>query len=273
METPIQGEEYKELLESIRFIYGYDFTEYSEISLKRRIIHFMNNHNIGTLDKLAKVLMKDERVFSEFVQELSVTVTEMFRDPSFFKCIRDKVVRRLYTYPFTKIWIAGCATGEEVYSLAILLKEEGLLDRSLIYATDINQKSLQIAREGIYAINSMKEYTENYMLAGGKESFSTYYKAKYNAVMFDKSLRENVVFAPHNLATDKSFNEFQVIICRNVLMYFNNNLKEKVIALFHESLCHFGFLGLGDKESLLFSSRQNSFDEVDKKEKLYMKID
>ncbi|HEY9046831.1 MAG TPA: protein-glutamate O-methyltransferase CheR [Ohtaekwangia sp.] len=272
MSNEINDTEYKELLESIRFIYGYDFTDYAVPTVKRRILHFMKNHDIEAIDKLAKKLLKDERFFEEFVQELSITVTEMFRDPSFYKCIRDKVVKRLATYPILRIWIAGCATGQEVYSLAILLKEESLLERSIIYATDINQKSLQAAREGIYPLDSMKLYTNNYLHAGGKKSFSEYYVAKYNSVLFDKSLRENVVFSPHNLAADKSFNEFQLIICRNVLMYFNQHLQNRVVDLFHESLCSFGFLGLGDKESLLFADKRTSFDDIDRREKIYMKV-
>jgi len=196
----------------------------------------------------------------------------MFRDPSFYQCIRTKLVKRLATYPVLRIWIAGCATGQEVYSLAILLKEEGLLERSIIYATDINQKSLQAAREGIYPLDSMKLYTSNYLRAGGKKAFSEYYVAKYNSVLFEKSLRANVVFSPHNLAADKSFNEFQLIVCRNVLMYFNQQLQNRVINLFHESLCAFGFLGLGDKESLLFADRRVNFEDIDKREKIYMKI-
>jgi chemotaxis protein methyltransferase CheR len=271
MDIVIDTKEYKELLESIRFIYGYDFTDYSEPSVKRRIVHFMENRKIDTMDKLGRILLKDETIFEGFVQELSITVTEMFRDPSFYKSIREKVMKRLATYPVIKIWMAGCATGEEVYSMAITLKEEGLLEKAIIYATDINQKSLQIAKEGIYSLESMKAYTENYLRAGGAESFSMYYIAKYNSVLFDRSLRQNVVFSPHNLVTDKSFNEFQMIICRNVLMYFNQNLKDKVLDLFYDSLCDFGFLGLGDKESLLFSGKKDSFKEVDRKEKIYIK--
>lgn len=263
---------YKELLESIRFIYGYDFTDYAETSVKRRMQHFMDARKIDSLENLGKILLKDESTFEQFVQELSVTVTEMFRDPLFYKSIRENVVKRLATYPIIKIWIAGCATGQEVYSMAILLKEEGLYDRSIIYATDINQKSLQIAGEGVYSLDSMKTYTNNYLLAGGKNDFSAYYMAKYNSVLFDKSLRQHVVFAPHNLVSDKSFNEFQLVICRNVLMYFNQSLQNKVFDLLYESLCDFGFLGLGDKESLLFSDKKNLFDETDRKQKIYMKI-
>jgi chemotaxis protein methyltransferase CheR len=198
-------------------------------------------------------------------------VTDMFRDPAFYKNLREKVMTRLGTYPFIKIWIAGCATGEEVYSVAILLQEEGLLSRSVIYATDINQKSLQIAKDGVYPVENMKAWTANYQKAESTGSFSQYYKSKYNSVMFDKSLKQNIVFAPHNLAVDRSFNEFQLIICRNVLIYFNQQLQNKVINLFYESLCPFGFLGLGNKESLLFSDKQKDFEEISRKEKIFIK--
>jgi chemotaxis protein methyltransferase CheR len=195
----------------------------------------------------------------------------MFRDPLFYKSIRENVLKRLATYPVIRVWIAGCATGEEAYSIAILLKEEGLLERSVIYATDINQKSLNKAREGIYGMEHMQNYTRNYMLAGGEHSFSEYYTAKYNSVLFEKSLRKNIVFSVHNLSTDKSFNEFQLIICRNVMIYFNQQLQNRVFDLFHKSLCNFGFLALGNKESLLFYDNKNDFEEVDRKEKIYMK--
>lgn len=264
-------DEFKKLLESIRFVYGYDFTEYAEASVKRRAHHFMVSRKINELDKLGKLILRDEKFFEEFVQDLSVTVTEMFRDPAFYKSLREKVVKRLATYPFIKVWIAGCATGEEVYSVAILFREEGLLDRSVIYATDINQQSLQIAKDGVYSAANMKLYTSNYQKAGGKTAFSEYYKAKYNSVMFDKSLRQNIVFSPHNLVMDRAFNEFQLIICRNVLIYFNQQLQNKVITLLHDSLCHFGFLGLGNKESLRFADKQPSFEEIDKKERIFMK--
>ncbi|HWJ28353.1 MAG TPA: protein-glutamate O-methyltransferase CheR, partial [Flavisolibacter sp.] len=243
--------ELKELIESIRFVYGYDFRDYAEASFKRRISSFMTSRNIMTLSQLAKILLQDEKMLEGFIQEVSVTVTEMFRDPAFYKSLRTKVLKRLATYPFIKIWLAGCATGEEVYSVAILLHEEGLLSRSVIYATDINQKSLEIAKDGMYPVKNMITYTANYQKAGGSKSFSEYYKDKYNSVIFDKCLKQNIVFAPHNLAVDKSFNEFQLIICRNVLIYFNQQLQNRVIHLFYESLCPFGFLGLGNKESLL----------------------
>jgi chemotaxis protein methyltransferase CheR len=263
--------EFKNLLESIRFVYGYDFTDYSEASVIRRIDHFMGTRKITALELLGKMILKDENLFEEFIQEISVTVTEMFRDPVFYKSLRENVLKRLATYPFIKVWIAGCATGEEIYSIAILLQEEGLLNRSVIYATDINQKSLQVARNAVYPVENMKVYTANYQKSGGTKSFSEYYKAKYNSVLFDKSLKQNIVFAAHNLAVDTSFNEFQLIICRNVLIYFNQQLQNKVIDLFYESLCPFGFLGLGNKESLLFSAKRKQFEEIDHKEKIFKK--
>ena len=267
------NKEFKDLLISIQSEYGYDFTDYAEASVVRRINHFMDFKKISNLNHLKTMILKDEKIFESFIQELSVTVTEMFRDPSFYKSLRENVIKRLATYPFIKIWIAGCATGEEVYSIAILLKEEGLLNRSLIYATDINQKSLQIAKEAVYPVENMKSYTTNYQKSAGTHSFSEYYKSKYNSVMFDKSLKQNIVFSPHNLAVDKSFNEFQLIICRNVLIYFNQQLQNKVINLFYESLCAFGILGLGNKESLLFSEKKTHFDEIDRKEKIFIKND
>lgn len=265
------SEELKQFLESIRFVYGYDFTEYSEASVKRRIQAFMDSQKISSVKNLGKMILKDESAFEQFIQEITVNVTEMFRDPLFYNSLRKNVIGRLATYPFIKIWIAGCSTGEEVYSIAILLREEGLLDRSVIYATDINQQALQKAKEGITPIHHMKAYTGNYIRAGGKFAFSDYYKARYNSVLWDKSLRQNIVFSVHNLAMDKSFNEFQLILCRNVLIYFNQSLQNKVIALFHESLCTFGFLALGNKESLLFSDKRKNFEEIDKREKIFMK--
>jgi chemotaxis protein methyltransferase CheR len=267
----ISTEELKEFLESVNFIYGYDFSDYSEASMKRRISHFMNLKSINSLSGLGRLLFKDESSFEEFIQEFSVTVTEMFRDPEFYKSLRLKVMKRLATYPYIKIWVAGCATGEEVYSLAILLTEENLYERSIIYATDINQRSLQIARDGVYPIDKMKLYTSNYRQSGGEKPFSEYFKAHYGSVLFDKSLRRHIVFAPHNLATDKSFNEFQMIVCRNVLIYFNQALQNKAIHLFYDSLCQFGILGLGNKESLLFTDIRQNFEELDRKQKIFIK--
>ena len=268
----IESEDLKAMLAAIREVYGYDFTQYAEASIKRRSLYFMNSRQINTVRELSQLLLQDEVVFEEFVRNLSVTVTEMFRDPAFYAGLRNKVTKRLATYPFIKVWVAGCATGEEVYSIAILLKEEGLLNRSLIYATDINQHSLHLAKTGIFPMDLMKSYTTNYHKSGGQRDFSDYYVAQYNAALFDRGLRNNIVFAPHNLASDQSFNEFQLILCRNVLIYFNQHLQNRVMNLFYDSLCTFGILGLGNKESLLFTDKQNRFDTIDKKQKIFMKM-
>ena len=267
----IESNELRKLLESIHSVYGYDFTQYAETSVKRRCDHFMTARKINSIEALGKILLGDDRLFEEFIQEISVTVTEMFRDPFFYKSLRENVMKRLATYPFIKIWLAGCATGEEAYSLAILLKEEGMLERSIVYATDINQNSLHLAKTGIYPLQYMKNYTSNYQKSEGTKSFSDYYVANYDSAIFDKSLKQNMVFSSHNLACDTSFNEFHLIICRNVLIYFNQQLQNKVINLFYESLCSFGFLGLGNKESLLFSDKRENFSEIDKKERIFMK--
>jgi len=267
----IDSGELQTLLQTIRSVYGYDFTQYAEASIKRRSLYFMNARNIKTVQELTNVLVQDDALFEEFVRNISVTVTEMFRDPPFYATLRGNVIKRLATYPFIKVWVAGCATGEEVYSIAILLKEEGLLNRSIIYATDINQHSLYQAKEGIFPLDLMKSYTTNYIKAGGQYDFSKYYVAQYNAALFDRSLRNNIVFAPHNLATDQSFNEFQLILCRNVLIYFNQELQNRVMNLFYDSLCTFGILGLGNKESLLFTDKQKCFDAIDRKQKIFIK--
>lgn len=268
----ISDEEYVSLLHTIKDKHGHDFTEYSEASLRRRIKRFMLLEKLTEPKQLEKKLLKEDLFFESFIQELTVNFTAMFRDPKFFKSLKKNVFTRLATYPYIKIWVAGCSTGEEVYSLAILLKEANLYQRSLIYATDINTKSLQIAKEGIYPISTMKEYATGYIKSGGSKDFSDYYNAKYDSVLMDKGLRENIVFATHNLAVDKSFNEFHLIICRNVLIYFNGDLQNKVINLFYESLADLGFLGLGEKESLLFSDKIKHFEKTDSREKIYMKI-
>lgn len=264
-------EELRGLLAAIRQEYGYDFTEYAEASVKRRVRQFMSVNGFSSVEELGKILLGDEAFFECFVQQLTVNVTEMFRDPTFFKSLRQNVIRRLATYPVIRIWVAGASTGEEVYSIAILLKEEGLLERSVIYATDINQAALQTAKDGIYHLKKMKDYTANYQRAGGMHPFSDHYQAQYDAALLDKSLKEHIVFSVHNLSVDRSFNEFQLISCRNVLIYFNRTLQRKVIGLFHESLCPLGFLALGTKESLFAAGGGTSFEVVDQKEKIFIK--
>ncbi len=262
----------EELIETILKVYGYDFLGYSRASLYRRINRFVENNEVDGIDVLKEKLFKSPEYFEYFLQEVTVNVTEMFRDPTFFKNLRDKVFPILSTYPYIKIWDAGCSTGEELYSLAIFLKESNLLHKARIYATDVNQKVLQKAKEGIYPIAAMREYISNYHAAGGQQDFSEYYSAKYGYAKFDQSLVENVIFYPHNLATDGSFNEFHLIICRNVLIYFTKTLQERVYQLFVNSLSDLGYLCLGKKESIALSSVESQFKVIDKEDKIYRKI-
>lgn len=270
-EIVLRGEELKVLLKAIDNKYGYDFSQYSQVFLQRRFVNFMIARKLRTTEELSDRLLRDEQLFEDLIPHISITVTEMFRDPFFYRGVREKIVPRLATYPFIKVWIAGCATGEEAYSIAILLKEHNLLGRSVIYATDINQRALQAAREGMYPVRNMKQYTENYIRSGGTNSFSEYYTARYDFALFDRTLANKIVFAPHNLVTDNAFNEFQLIVCRNVLIYFNEDLQNRVTGLFYDSLCNFGFLALGNKESLLFMDKKDRFQEVDRKEKIFIK--
>lgn len=260
------------LLEGIHRLYGYDFRNYALPSLKRRIWHSVHAENVRTISSLLEKVMHDRASFERLVYNLSIPVTEMFRDPELFKTFRSKVIPILRTYPYIRIWHAGCSTGEEVYSMAIMLHEEGLYEKSRIYATDMNDRSLAMAKEGIFNIQRMQLYTKNYLESGGTRSFSEYYTAKYNSVIFHPFLRKNMIFAEHNLATDRSFNEFNVIFCRNVMIYFNDTLRNRVHELFHESLSHFGVLVLGSKESIQFTDFADSYEPLDMTEKIYRKI-
>jgi chemotaxis protein methyltransferase CheR len=271
-ENSITVEELETLLHTLYVHFGYDFSGYATSSLKRRVLHFMQSNHIESMARLHEKTSQSRLFSEELIRELSVTVTELFRDPPYYKALREKVIRRLATYPFIRIWVAGCATGEEAYSLAVLLREEGLLERALIYATDINPRSVETARRGIYPLSCMQQYTANYQAAGGTASLSEYYLAKYDSVLMDRSLAERIVFSTHNLVSDTVFNEFQLITCRNVLIYFNRDLQNKVLGLFYDSLCNFGFLGLGNRESLLFSDKRQCFEEVSKKERIFMKV-
>jgi chemotaxis protein methyltransferase CheR len=210
-------------------------------------------------------------MFMQLLQYLTIPVSEMFRDPDHFLAVRQEVVPLLRTWPSVKVWIAGCSTGEEVYSMAILLREEGLLDRTIIYATDINPRSLDKAKQGIYSMQDMQAYAQNYRKAGGRRDFSEYYTAAYGNAIMDSTLRENVTFADHSLATDSVFSETQLISCRNVLIYFNKDLQDRAFGLFHESLCHRGFLVLGSKETLDFSNYADRFEALVKPERIYRK--
>ncbi|KAA9002107.1 protein-glutamate O-methyltransferase CheR [Paenibacillus spiritus] len=260
------------LLSGIHRMYGYDFRNYALPSLRRRIWHHVHAENVSTISALQDKVLHDRECFERFIYSISIPVTEMFRDPELFLAFRRKVVPLLRTYPYIRIWHAGCSTGEEVYSMAILLHEEGLYEKARIYATDMNNRSLQQAKEGVYEISKMKQYTKNYLEAGGTGSFSEYYTAKYNSVIFQPYLRKNIIFAEHNLATDTSFNEFNVILCRNVMIYFNDELRDHVHGLFHESLSRFGVLVLGAKESIHFTRYSDCYEPLDRVEKIYRKV-
>ena len=260
------------LIEAIYLKYSYDFRDYAGASIKRRVNHALRQLDCKTISALQERILHEPATFMQLVQYLTIPVSEMFRDPEHFLAIRQEVVPILKTYPSLKIWIAGCSTGEEVYSMAILLREEGLLDRTIIYATDINPRSLEKAKQGIFSLENIRAYTHNYQKSGGQRSFADYYTAAYDYAIFDKSLRENVTFADHSLATDSVFSETNLISCRNVLIYFNKNLQNKAFGLFHESLCHRGFLMLGSKETLDFSDYSRQFTPLLKQERIYRKL-
>jgi chemotaxis protein methyltransferase CheR len=264
--------ELRMLVEAVYLKYNYDFRDYTGASQKRRVLAAMRAMDCDTVSGLQARVMHDADAFAQLLQFLTIPVTEMFRDPEYYLAIRRQVVPHLETYPSLKIWVAGCSTGEEVYSLAILLKEEGLLERTLIYATDINPDSLEAARRGVMPLERMRQYTENYQKAGGKRAFSDYYTAAYGGALFERALVENVTFADHSLATDSVFAETHFISCRNVMIYFNRRLQNRVLGLFHESLCHRGFLGLGSKESIDFSSYAQRFEPLARKERLFRKV-
>ncbi len=260
------------LLDGLYRAHGFDFRDYSRASIKRRILELMRSEKVDTVSAFQNKILHDAACLNRFLLGLSVHATSMFRDPSFYSTFRRKAVPLLRTYPTVQIWIAGCSTGEEVYSLAILLAEEKLYDRCRIYATDISQAVLRKARDGIFPLSAMREYTNNYHHAGGAHEFSDYYTAQYDSVIFNSALRQNVVFSEHNLATDGSFNEFQVILCRNVMIYFNKELQARVHNLLYDSLSMFGVFGLGNKESLKFTPRAAFYQHLNDNDKLYRKV-
>ena len=259
------------LLEAVYRKYHYDFRGYAAASLKRRLTQAMDRFGCRTLSQLQDRLLHEQGLFPAMLDFLTVQVSEMFRDPSYFRALREKVVPLLRTYPSLKIWVAGCSTGEEVYSLAILLQEEGLLDRSLIYATDINAHALERAQSGIYDAARISGFTENHRKSGARSSLSDYYTAAYGKAVFDKALKTNIVFADHSLSTDSAFSEVQFVSCRNVLIYFDRTLQDRVLGLFRDSLCRKGFLGLGAKESLRFSSHSYAFSDFSLADKIFQK--
>ncbi|MBU0493835.1 MAG: protein-glutamate O-methyltransferase CheR [Chloroflexi bacterium] len=269
--TDIENIEINLLLEAIFQRYGYDFRRYARASIERRVRQLLPKCGCATISELIPKLLYDESFFAPLVHEFSITVSEMFRDPTVYRRLRETVVPLLKTYPFVKIWHAGCASGEEVYSLAILLQEEGLYDRATIFATDFNDAALDQAREGIYALETVQQFTANYQQAGGIRSFSEYYHAHYEAIALDEALKRNITFANHNLVTDGVFGEMHLILCRNVLIYFNKELQNRVLQLFRDSLVRGGFLCLGSKESLLFSAIQTDLKPIDEQARIYQK--
>jgi chemotaxis protein methyltransferase CheR len=260
------------LIEAIYLRYSHDFRDYSQASLKRRVLHAQQQLQYATISAMQERILREPDAFARLMQYLTVPVSDMFRDPPYFLALRRQVVPVLKTYPSIKIWVAGCSTGEEVYSLAILLREEGLLEKTLMYATDINPTSLDAARQGIFPLERVSNYTANYQKGGGQRSFSEYYTAAYNNARFDRTLAENITFADHSLSTDSVFSETQFVSCRNVLIYFNRALQDRALGLFHDSLSHRGFLGLGNKESIEFSAWKNRFETVSRPDRLFRKL-
>ncbi|HLN54733.1 MAG TPA: protein-glutamate O-methyltransferase CheR [Bacteroidales bacterium] len=262
--TRNQDIEIRLLLEAVYEKYGYDFRSYSGAYLKRRLISRMRRSNFESVSEMIHRMLYDQEFFRTLLLDISLNVTEMFRDPRFFVAIRENVIPLLRTYPFLKIWHAGCSTGEEVYSMTILLKEEGILDRCLIYATDFNQAVVQKASEAIYPLEKMKQYADNYYKSGGKNDFSDYYTAKYDSAIFDQSLKKNIVFSDHNLVSDGVFGEMNMIVCRNVLIYFNRELQNRVFTLLYKSLIPGAILCLGTKETMMFSGYKDKYTQLHK---------
>jgi chemotaxis protein methyltransferase CheR len=260
------------LLEGIFRHYGFDFRSYAYASIRRRLWKRIEEEGLPSVSALQERVLHEPEMMEKLLLDLSINVTAMFRDPSFYVAFREHVVPMLRTYPFIRVWHAGCSTGEEVYSMAMLLREEGLYDRSRIYATDINEVVLKRAKAGIFPLERMQEYTDNYLRAGGKKSFSEYYTAKYGGALFDQSLTRNVVFSQHNLVTDRSFSEFNVILCRNVLIYFDKTLQSKVHSLFYDSLAMFGVLVLGSKETPRFMAHEECYEQIAPPEKIFRKV-
>lgn len=267
----IEDIEIRLLLEALFLKYHYDFRNYAMASIKRRLKQAREQLGFATFSALQESLLHDPAVLPRLLRYLTVQVSEMFRDPSYFKAIREKVVPHLRTYPSLKVWIAGCSGGEELYSLVILFREEGLEDRTIFYATDINHEALQAAEAGIFALDRIPLFTENHRQAGGKSSLSDYYQAAYGKVSFDRTLRRNVVFSDHSLVTDAVFGEMHLISCRNVMIYFDRGLQDRALGLFKDSLARKGFLGLGSKESLRFSRHADDFPDFVRAEKIFQR--
>ena len=257
------------LLDAMVHRYGYDFRSYARASVERRIKNFLTTTPYEKISEMIPIILHDEAAFSSLAQSFSVTVTEMFRDPFFYRALREKVIPVLKTWPYIKVWHAGCATGEEVYSMAILLSEEDLLARATIYATDFNDASLATAKEGIYELERIKAFSKSYQEAGGKHAFSDYYHAKYDSAVMNGALKKRITFANHNLAADQAFGEMHLILCRNVLIYFNRELQNRALHIFFESLVNGGYLCLGTREDIHFSAVATLFQEVNGRAKIF----
>ena len=268
----IENIEIAGLLEAVFQRYGFDFRQYAQASLRRRIRQCVKAENVSSVSALQEKLLYQSACMERFLLVLSINVTALFRDAGFYRAFREKVLPRLRTYPFIRIWHAGCSSGEEVYSLAILLQEEGLYDRVRLYATDMNEVILARARDGIYPLERMRTYAQNYLAAGGKRVLADYYITQYGRAIFNSSLKKNIVWSQHNLVTDGSFNEFHVILCRNVLIYFDQTLQARVHQLLYDSLINFGMLGLGQMESIHFSPYESCYETRDSSEKWYSKV-
>lgn len=260
------------LLEAIYRRYHYDFRDYAASSLRRRVRQAMDRFGCDSVATFQHRLLHEPAVFAQAMQYFTVQVSEMFRDPGYFRVLREQVVPVLQTYPSCKVWVAGCSTGEEVWSLAILLQEEGLLERTILYATDINPEALASAEAGVFPIDRMAGFSRSYLAAGGRASLSDYYTTAYNGALFDRRLKRNIVFADHSLATDEVFSEVHLVSCRNVLIYFKRALQDRAVGLFHEALVHRGFLGLGSKESLQFGAHAAHFEVCSREHRLYRKV-
>ena len=267
----LSDEDLDHLLTDIFEFYGYDFTSYSKASLKRRVVRLISADRFLSFAEF-RYKLRDKDYFKRFVEQVTVNVTEMFRDVTFYKTLREEVLPVLATWPLIRIWHAGCSTGEEVYSMAILLEEANLLHKSLLYATDINPSVLETVRSGIFPISQMKQYSENYILSGGKRDFSSYYTAQYNAAKFNAELGRKIVLSTHNLVSDGSFNEFQLILCRNVMIYFDKPLQDRELQLFYNSLEVLGYLALGSKETLKFTNVHSKFKQLEGREKIWRKM-
>lgn len=273
MHDGVEDLEIQLLLEALHQRYHYDFRHYARASIKRRLLQARSQMGFVSFSGMQEALLHNAATLPRLLNYLTVQVSEMFRDPSYYRALRERVVPHLRTYPSLKVWVAGCSHGEELYSLAILFREEGLDTRTIFYATDINPDALRAAEAGIYSLDLLRKFTENHQKSGAKTSLSDYYTADYGRAVFDKSLRDHVVFSDHSLATDEVFAEMHLISCRNVLIYFDKDLQDRAIGLFTDSLARRGFLGLGSKESLRFSRHADAYRDFVREEKVYQKVE